>query len=372
MHTSSARGCRGCAIRNTAGFTLVELLVVIAIIGILVGLLLPAVQSARETARRSACQNKLKQLGVAAHTFMSAQQTFPANWYGNDASISSNGWERLSGMYAILPFIEEQKLYNDIQQRMSSAASWNWNTILGLCNTRLPAYACPSEIPPASSTSGWTNYGWSLGSYPHGTPSRTSANGFTHTESRCNPASSPGTRTCNERSWPGFAPSDFRDGVSNVIMASEMLVGSQTNEALFPRNVIFGSSDAFSTIADKDFATQAEIDAMGAATSAPNGTSGSGAGWRGNNGAWFGWYGASSSSINTTVPPNWRFPSGGSGIPGMAYDGGWGVFPPRSRHSGMVNVVMADGAMRVVADTIDAKTFQQMGNRRDGATWVRD
>lgn len=102
------------------GFTLVELLVVIAIIGILVGLLLPAVQAAREAARRMQCSNNLKQMGLALHNYESAFKRLPVAIWGENPNRNTNGTsaayddDGYGWMTSILPFIEQNALYNQL------------------------------------------------------------------------------------------------------------------------------------------------------------------------------------------------------------------------------------------------------------------
>ena len=92
-------------------FTLVELLVVIAIIGILIGLLMPAVQQIREAARRTACMNKLRQIGLAATMFHDVHDAFPpARLHPKKDAVYpfDQGQDQPSWLVRILPFIEQQ------------------------------------------------------------------------------------------------------------------------------------------------------------------------------------------------------------------------------------------------------------------------
>lgn len=140
------------------GFTLVELLVVIAIIGILVGLLLPAVQAAREAARRMECSNNLKNLALAAHNYHDTYKALPPGYVRHTGMTTSTDDSKWTWGAMILPFVEQQPLYDALEVGTlwigQAAADTSAGGKLELMQTPLATFKCPSDVAPDLNSAG--------------------------------------------------------------------------------------------------------------------------------------------------------------------------------------------------------------------------
>ncbi len=135
------------------GWTIVELLVVIGVVGVLVGLTLPAVQQARASADRTACANRLKQVGLALHSYDAAYGRLPPKSrvrYPYPEPDSALGW-----MALILPQMGHDALYRTAEDACRRDAYPMHNPPHTGLAVGLPDYVCPADGRTGPMTDRW-------------------------------------------------------------------------------------------------------------------------------------------------------------------------------------------------------------------------
>ncbi|MDD3587189.1 MAG: DUF1559 domain-containing protein [Thermoguttaceae bacterium] len=336
-------------IHKAHAFTLVELLVVIAIIGILIALLLPAVQAAREAARRMQCTNNLKQLGIGLHNYHDAYNMFPGQ---RGPLFNTSHWGILGFHVTLLPFCEQASRYQTI-------LSGNSGTGLGFfANSpaimdNIPGILCPSDgnaqepvvVPNAFSSGGRavakTNYCGSVGDALGltGEGSINQRGFFAGGEGR-----TPGVDTHRTTVWRGTQ--DILDGTSNTIAMSEMVAGREVE--LFQIKGNFACSIA--CVSGTEGANQNVPLCVNTRSTADPTTFTGVSSQQFVRGGGFACGATLITGFQTVLPPNGPTCYTNSNAASI---GSAGLFSATSNHSGGVNVVLADGSVRFVSETID-------------------
>jgi len=370
--------------RRLVGFTLIELLVVIAIIGVLIALLLPAVQAAREAARRAQCTNNMKQLGLALANYESAQGAYPMSYVQRGTTQpsywSDSGWGCWSPHALLLPFLEQNSVYNAQNFLVASYENLDNGWQATAACTRINSFLCPSSTLPVGRYGYRDDYGmtWVSDTLPGN-------NYFASVGATLCPwtsAKPPGIFGIGTPS-PGNSPSDpnidgvrairdVQDGTSNTIAFGEWKMGDfDTNKLSLQDgiNLLTSNSNGLGGWNDPiNIMPNGAAKFDGFLQNCAGAARGSLGNWRANKSrigyTWIqGMFG--NAMGNTMLAPNPPYPNcqlepwgGDMDAPGI-----WGL---SSYHPGGANVAFADGSVRFLKSTTDRRTVWALGSRNGG------
>ena len=298
--------------RRRSAFTLIELLVVIAIIAILIALLVPAVQKVRESAARLHCTNNLKQLGLALHNYEGTYKTFPP---------ARNPWPMVhSALSRLLPYVEQANVQRLVDYTTPLSSAQN----VAASQNPVALFICPTD-PANGQVPGMPDFGTNY-----------VANNGTGTVGFGLIGSGDGLFTQTPVRVTGVT-----DGTSNTAALSESLLGDgQVPTTMPPANPkllvleVPGGNDP----------TPAACDGASGAWSAKRGAK------------WIdGHYGNTLyNHYYLPNPTNWDCGNGSHNK---------GLSTARSNHTGGVNLLLADGSVRFVSNSVTRPVWTALGTR---------
>jgi len=323
---------------SRGGFTLIELLVVIAIIAVLIGLLLPAVQKVREAAARSSCQNNLKQIALAMHNYHDSYSKFPPGYAFNKYQKG----EELFWPMLIWPYIEQGNIKFDPAWGIYGSGTDNnqgtqWAAVNGLAVTYVvKTLLCPSDTLTRIPAGYW------------GTPA-------------------PGMWRSNYVATFSGDGMIYEPGSSNTMPWSSCQSTSRNpstasgKRGLFNWNVQRGIKDI--TDGTSNTAMLSEV------INGPDGTFDMRGMWSNDwGGAYTHYYTPNTASGDVLISWAASHCIEGPFLP-CSYTGQcWAevYIAARSRHTGGVNLALADGSVRFVGNSINLATWQAVGSINGG------
>ena len=324
------------------GFTLIEVVVVLAVIGILASLTLVGLSQARESARRLECSNRLKQFGIALHSFQTQHSNFPAPMpyrvpsRGTMFAMSSY----FSGFYELLPHLELTGVYNSLNLGGSPHVLGPENIENAtVFHARLGQFLCPSETRSARFSSGPNSYRFNVGS--------------------SNPLQLKDvSRSGAFDALDPLTPADYRDGLSTTVGMSERLLGGADEDSFDARRDFWSAGVYPSFPMETDDSTLAVCRSLSGTPSRFQ--SDLGRTWM-MGGATFVWY-------NHVAPPNNRAPDC---VTGDVYSD-QGTYcetcslDARSSHSGGVNCLFMDGSVKFIQAKLATAVWRALGTRAGG------
>lgn len=299
--------------RVRSAFTLIELLVVIAIIAILIALLVPAVQKVRDAAARMQCGNNLKQIGLGLHNYHGTWKRLPPglSW---TAPTSYYTGARHSWFPLLLPFVDQEPLFNILPQPQTQNLGWTpWfstqaNDPAGPTRVVLSLFLCPTDDGAFTQTQPWGVF--TMGNY-HAFFGGANLGQAT--------TLSGGKRGAFGVNW-GARLGDISDGSSNTLFMGEYLRSRGTSND--QRGLHWGDQPGYGHI----------YAALNPNTTSPD--------------TLYTGYCNNQPSLN---------------LPCISGDGGPNnTAASRSKHFGGVHVLMGDGVVRFVNQSINAATWQAL------------